>query len=395
MTQQKQIQDPMIRIFRWLILSLAAGTITVSCVYDFTPNLPAGKEGIIVIEGDILAGDYSEFKISTTISLSAPDEEKYITNATVWVESESGEVIHAVYDGNTKGSFMANTSQLNVNQKHKLCVDIPGRGSYRSAMIPVLESSQIDSISYSIAENKESVRIEVTTHNNHPDMKYYKWLYREDWEFRSEYMLMLRYNDATGNIETIPYDEMGKFYYCWERDSSTGIFIASTDKLSQNIVYKQPLKTIYRTDRRISYLYAIQVSQIALSKEGYDYWETLKKNTDETGGIFAPQPSEMRGNLESITKPEEPVIGFISASTLTQQRRFISDKELRVYRNPFKCQQDTLSRIDWKAAAEGGRDVILELPEQGKAIWVPVRCTNCVEAGGSKNKPSFWPNNDQ
>lgn len=206
-------------------------------------------------------------------------------------------------------------------------------------------------------------------------------------------MPTLRYNKDKNNLEAIPGEELGMRYYCWEKDSSTGIYIASTEKLSKNVVYRQPLKTIYPTDRRISLLYSLLVSQIALTQEGYIYWETLKKNTDETGGIFAPQPSEMRGNLESITNTGEPVIGFISASTVTQKRIFVSNQQLRVYKNTTICPLDTLKRGDWGLAAESGaNEVIEDLPQFGAASWVVARCANCVKAGGTKNKPSFWPN---
>lgn len=390
----------MASLLQWFTLSLVTGTLAVSCVYDFIPTGIENDVNIIVIEGDIIAGDHSYFRISNTVPLSSTTPVKYITQATVWVESESGEIISAAYDSNTAGTFVANTMGLDLNKKYKLCVDVAKRGSYQSIYMPVLQTPQIDSITYSIGDNRSSVQLQVTTHNDHSDQKHYKWTYHEDWEFKVAYIPYIRYNLEKDIAETIPVEEIGVNYYCWERDSSTGIFIASTEKLSKNLVYKQPLNTIYSADRRVSYIYSILVSQISLSPQAYIYWETLKKNTEETGGIFAPQPSEMRGNLESITRPGEPVLGYISASTQTTKRIFLYDEKIRVYKASTACPSDTLLHYEgganlWKNAAENGAYEILDYVDGNPRIgvWVSAQCTNCVKAGGSKRKPIFWPNN--
>lgn len=393
------IKDRMALLLQGLLLFLTAGLLTVSCVYDFTPTGIENDVDILVIEGDIIAGDNSYFKISTTIPLTTTDTIKYITKATVWVESESGEIINAVYDSNTAGTFRANTVGLDLNKKYKLRVDIPGKGAYQSSYVPILQTPPIDSITYSINNNRTYVQLSVTTHNNNPDNKYYKWNYKEDWEFRAEHIPLIRYNKEKDIAEPIPYDELGNNYTCWQRDSSSGIFVATAEKLAQNIIYKQPLNAIYSSDRKISYIYSILVSQISLTQQAYIYWETLKKNTEETGGIFAPQPSEMRGNLESITHPGEPVLGYISASTQTTQRIFIYNDKLNIYKNPVKCQLDTLAHFEskanlWKDAAQGGSNEMLFYEEESniKVIWTTGFCANCLKMGGTKRKPKFWPN---
>jgi hypothetical protein len=70
------------------------------------------------------------------------------------------------------------------------------------------------------------------------------------------------------------------------------------------------------------------VRQYALDKDGYQFFEQLKKNTESLGTIFDPQPSQLHGNIHSLVDSAEVVIGYISATTISQQRIFISRQQL-------------------------------------------------------------------
>lgn len=400
------------------ILSLQRGLLMLavilmnSCVYDFTPSgLESAKE-LLVIEGDILAGDYSYFKISTTIDLASSEEVAYITDADVWVEGESGERINAYLSSDKPGAFAANTSGLDMGKKYKLCVTIQGKGSYESDYLSIAKTSQIDSVTYSIGANKEFLQIEVTSHDNeNPENKYYRWNYQEDWETHVAFVPRLRYNELEDKEEDIPEEEQYDYYYCWNKALSSGIYIASTERLSENVIYKQKINTIYSDNRKISYIYSIEVSQVSLTKEGYIYWETLQKNTDETGGIFAPQPSELRGNIKSVTNPDEPVIGYISASTVSKKRIYIYSSDLNIYKDFYQCLMEPHAHMEslddesppinmWLMLHQIKYVMIYYLEADAGLItfqinWTPVACADCRARGGTKEKPSFWPNNHE
>ena len=54
----------------------------------------------------------------------------------------------------------------------------------------------------------------------------------------------------------------------------------------------------------------------------------MKKNTESLGTIFDAQPSEIKGNIYSASDPAEPVIGYISATTIEEKRIFIEQADL-------------------------------------------------------------------
>jgi len=74
--------------------------------------------------------------------------------------------------------------------------------------------------------------------------------------------------------------------------------------------------------------YSIQVRQYALSADAYTFWTNLKKNTEQLGSIFEPQPSQINGNIHSATNPQEPVIGYISVGSTSLKRIFILNQQL-------------------------------------------------------------------
>ncbi len=387
------------------IFVLAASVMCCQCVYDFDPTDFWDVDDVIVIEGDILVGENSYFKVSKTIALSDTSY-NHISNATVWVEDAGGKTWNAKL-GND-GRYMANTSDMDVNGRYRLCVEIPERGRYESALMDVMMPPPIDSVSYTIADDKSSLSIFVSTHDaDNPDNKYYKWNYEEDWEFTSKYMPQVEYIPGTGFIPgqgaqpgklvELPPQERGRRYYCWNKDHEGEIVIASTEKMSENIIYNERLKTIPNSDYRLSYLYSILVKQTALTKEGYLYWETLMKNTNETGGLFAPQPSELRGNIYSVTDKEEFVLGYINASAVAKERIFINCREKKLFRWPWPDVMYLAGKSKWSQEYKFGRRPVnyhIDANNQivADTVWwtTQPRCVDC-RLIGTNNRPSFWP----
>jgi hypothetical protein len=80
--------------------------------------------------------------------------------------------------------------------------------------------------------------------------------------------------------------------------------------------------------QQLSVLYSIFVRQYALTEDGYNFLSLMQSNTESLGTIFDPQPSQLKGNIQCLTNPNEPVVGYVSAGTVQQQRIFISRNQL-------------------------------------------------------------------
>ena len=157
-------------------------------------------------------------------------------------------------------------------------------------------------------------------------------------------------------------------------------------------------------DIRITYIYSILVKQWSLSDAAYNYYKTLKKFTEESGGLFGPMPTEITGNVSCISNPDKKARGYVIASNVKSKRHYI-------YRSDFKqivplyenCYWEWPGMHDyWEAQWSDNIDKFgcIALSKSGKidmdAILYSSECVDCRKTkGATKKRPDFWPNNHE
>src|SRR6202012_4114028 len=110
------------------------------------------------------------------------------------------------------------------------------------------------------------------------------------------------------------------------------------------VVYQNPLTQIPLTSEKVETKYSIIVRQYALTQEAYNFYQNIKKNTEQLGSIFDAQPSQLSGNIHNVTNPNEPVVGYVTVSTVQSKRIFIAHESLPgdiqpIY--PYDFENDT------------------------------------------------------
>lgn len=399
------------------ILAVVAAMLTLGgCVYEFIPDpgeLEMEDINVVVIEGDIVAGGITYVRVGYSLPLQDgvwgsgsdaltgsyydPSAGSYDSwKASVWVESADG----GVWGGETSelGEYTIDTRELDIDGSYRLCVSIPSRGEYVSEFKKVLVAPQIEKLSYSVPQDSSCVHIEVSTQGVGGETGYYRWEYEEVWDGSPEILPELEFSPALREMFYMSESKKEGLAQCFRVEGSTDIIVASTEKLQDNVITDNRISTISATDRRIAKDYCITVFQTCLDKEGYEYWESMKKNTSGTGGLFAPQPSEVRGNITSLLNPQENVIGYVNVVTRSAQRLFIPEMELGIY-DRMACTRDMtyFNSISWPNAYnkygmrplaylkdEAGNDIVTE------AHWAP---KECVEVDNCTVKPDYWPEN--
>ena len=372
-----------------LFCALAIYTLC-SCIYDYTPadaSLQGLDEPLLVVDGDILVGDLTRVKLSYTESIL--DEAGDIPlGVTVMVEAESGETVGAFAVEDEPGVYLADTRELDLDGKYRLSISVPGRGEYVSEFKPVMISPPIDEITWSIAPDSTYANIEVTTHNDQEGKLYCKWNYTENWESDAVFVPYLEYIPSRNSIRDLTPQEQYERTCCFSKAVSNDVCITNTEKLSENLVYKYVLKQIGNKDTRVKALYAITVTQKALDKEGYLYWENLRRNMGETGGIFSAQPSEFQGNIRSLVNTDEIVLGYISVTTSHTVRQFIDWKSENFFKTD--CEYIILEGdYSFYHYFSMGYRPVFSTENEG-TFWSKLQCTDCRSYSNS-TKPDFWP----
>lgn len=368
-----------------LVWFLFVTMILTGCKERFEPNLPSMPNGYLVVEGVINASGPTQIKLSRTTPLDQKQIFKPELGAQVKVEGDDNSTF--ALTGLANGIYVSGALPINQSTKYRVRIRTGDAKEYLSEFVNVKITPPIDSISWK--EQDGGVQIYANTHDPTNNTLYYRWDYDETWEIHSAYYAFYRY--VNGVIRpTISTDP--QIYYCWKYDTSKTILLGSSAKLEQDIIYLNPLLFIPRGEERLGVRYSIQVRQYALNKEGYQFMEQMKKNTESLGTIFDPQPSALKGNVYSVSDPKEIVIGYINASTIEQKRIFISDADLsgqgfRIYRI---CESKDIP-VDsvrffippahpYDAYSNPGTRYLISSPS----------CIDCRLRGGKNVKPDFW-----
>ncbi len=375
-----------------IVIIVISLTIIKSCITPFEPEGVASIDNMIVIEGNIIQNDTTKVMVSRSLALGQENKIDYIAKASVWVESDKGIKYTAKEEKKSgKIQYLINTKGIDPSLEYKLVVTTGGR-RYESDFVTIRKTPAIDSIGYTINRDSTGLTFYVNTHDAQNQTWYYMWSFQEDWEIQSVFFTLLDYDPVSKSVYDITMDK--NKYYCWRKDVSKSILIASTNHLSEDRVFRKPLINVASGDSRINFLYSMELTQIAISRNAYQYWENIRKNSDEIGGIFAPQPSEMAGNIKCISNPSEKVIGYISGAMAYKKRVFFRSSDIGIYNFGKECEvhnvgMDNPLPID--SLYSVGFDVVSYFKESGESTWAIRRCVDC-RIFGTKIKPSFWPN---
>ena len=389
-------------IFRILVLLGAA--VFAGCVYEFHPDMER-IEGldmyVLVVEGDIIVGGETVVKLSYAMPLDMKiphGEDYYLWKASVWVEDEHGNVWNGIQNQETLTEFRIDTRDLDEDGTYRLCISLPNDGDYVSEFRKCLSTPAINEFKYTVPEDSTCVYVEISSHKGGDGTGYYKWSYNEVWHNKPDIMPELDYYTG-GLLSYKSQAEREALANCYRSENSTDILVASTENLMEDRIINQRLAAVAASDNRISKVYMMAVTQSLIDAQGYRYWESMKKNTTGTGGLFAPQPSEVRGNIVNVTSENQQVIGYINVSTVSVDTLFIDGRQLGIY-DASKCYNSIRYYVTpyWQKAyyEEGLRPVSFMKDENGydittEAQWAPV---SCVSAEKCVSRPAWWPKED-
>lgn len=368
---------------RYLILLM----LFAACRQSYEPPVITAPNRFLVVEGVINTTPASR----TTITLSRTRNlvDTVVTDpvrgAIVRIESKAGNTYLLAEQAN--GQYVSAQLSLNANDSYRLRISANGN-EYNSEFVQAKVTPPIDSITWT--QNKD-VTIFANTHDPSNNARYYRWDFTETWQYRSVYETMW---GVSGNLIFLR-DATNQVYNCWSTAEANQIALGTSVKLAQDVIDHAPVATIPQHSEKIGIRYSIMVRQYALTEDAYKYWEILQKNTQQLGTLFDAQPSQLKGNIRNVANNAEPVIGFVSASSVTEKRIFIDHSQL----------------VDWVPLSTGTGCDLKDTPQNpsnyliytypdpnyapyyfvtGAIILAPKTCLDCTLRGGTNQKPSFW-----
>jgi hypothetical protein len=395
----------------FLYILIICSSLLYGCKKPYNPVVITNSASYLVVEGIINSGsDSTIIRLSRTVPLSSTNAPKPETNALVSVENESGGSIQLNELGN--GRYSSGKLNLDNSLKYRLKIKTSQNQEYVSDLIAAKNTPDIDSISYKVQNN--GVQLYVDSHDPNNNTKYYRWEFDETWKYVSLYRSTYKYvQDAAPVYRNPLLTPLDNIYECYQTRQSHQVLLGSSAKLAQDVISQQPIDFIEGTSGKISFGYSILVRQYALTPEAYIYWENLKKNTEQLGSIFDAQPSSISSNIHCTTKPDEPVIGYVSVSSVKSKRLFIDKYYVNLFVPYYIGPPDaeacgiTLIAIDpeesfqsrlQQAVGSGDNILVNAVSPPGVPIiigytYASKECVDCKMKSpfGTNVKPSFWP----
>jgi len=366
----------------WVIL-LAA----VSCRQRYDPPVISSGNTFLVVEANLNPQGLTSILLTRSGPLDRGSAIKPESNAQVTVEGKDNSIRPLSGIGN--GRYNNANLGLTIGTEYRLHIKTVDGKEYMSDYVKARKTPVIDSIGYEIEPG--GLRVQAHAHDVTKQTRYYRWDFDETWEIHSPFPSNLIFDKTylPYYIRTrkFPDEDVAT---CWKYGTSSSIVLANSTRLQDDIIYKAPVQFISNGSEKLAVRYSILLRQYALDREAYNFYELMKKNTEDIGNIFSPQPSEIRGNIKNVNDDKEYVLGYVTCSTVEDLRKFIQIPWhffmlCNVYRVP-----NIPDSIKFYYGPGGPLIPYAYDYPPPTYLGSEPQCVDCTRRGGNTKRPSYW-----
>jgi hypothetical protein len=363
---------------------------TLGCVEPF--DIPVRNETVafLVVDGYVNTETHSvSVTLSRAIPLSGENGFPREDGAVVSLQEENGKTYQLIAESN--GVYQLSNSEFENEKRYRLHIVTSDKNIYSSKYITAKASPSIDAIAWT--PQADGLAITIDSDDPANSTEFYRWEYIETWQYESPLSSEFKLEGGVPVQRTA--SEQLKI--CYRSEKSTKIILGTTIDFTENKFVGKEVVFVPATAPKIKKVYSALVRQFGLSKEAYEYWQQLSVNTESLGGLFDPQPAQLRGNIENENNRSETVIGYFDGGSVSEKRIFIRyddlPSHLRVYLGPSACIEQTIPTN--RVHEIGGFNMITYGIYEGTTLvayaFTSIDCADCTRFGGVTQKPDFWP----
>jgi hypothetical protein len=369
-----------------------------SCIKQFDPVLSDNAVNKYVVQGMVSSVEgWQTVYVSTTSSLDFTNFNP-LNGCELKIENDLGAIFTLTQFDDGIYRVWMNNSDLLVGTSYMLTVKTPKGDILESSFDKMPKGpSEMGDVYYEITNIQTNdpaviyrgIQFYTDFSASEQDAKLYHWKCTETYEYHTNYPLEFYYD--WGGVHQVSPPDYSKMI-CYRTAVVQNIFTLSTLNLASNTFSRFPLSFVRDNTHKLEIQYSLLVEQTSLSQDAYNYWDKLRINLDQAGGLYTSQPLAVKGNITNTRNADNEVLGFFQASTLATKRIFVSPVpglELN-YNDP--CQINPL------------RFGLIEIPSSefpaylfsSGGDWAPAtmtkNCVDCTLEGGVTQKPDYWPN---
>jgi hypothetical protein len=368
--------------------------LATGCIEPFEPEIEESN-AVMVIDGRITDNQgIQTISVSTSSPYSNPQFNP-VTGCVVRVEDEAGHGITFVE--NDEGIYQSDLEPdfLTVGKAYKLLVVTPEDKVYESTYDSLLACAPIDHLSYELEVqgtsdpdiNYYGIRFYADTKGSEEDSRNYLWTFEETWEYIAYYNLQYIW-DGSALQDYTP--QLHGYKICYLTELLENYQVGSSSMMGSNEIRHQPLHFVSNLTPRLQEQYSMLVAQHSLSYGAFLYWDKMRAQSVDAGGLFETQPSRTTGNISNVIDPEEKVLGYFFVSQV-QEKRITVNEDFEFPIVGFDCPLDTANSLD-----DFGMNypyIMWSLSIMGRGppyAYSHRECHDCTYRGGVTTKPDYW-----
>jgi hypothetical protein len=362
-----------------------------SCREPYQPPTVLAQSNLLVIDAFLDGTDGSCIVVlSRSQNVSDSEVKPMEKKATVQLEDSKG-IVYTLAE-TSDGNYSISNVTIDTQLKYQLRIKTEEGKSYQSDFVEMKKTPPMDDVTWKATG--QGLQFYVSTHDDEKKSIYYQYRFVETWE----YIAPLYSSFEVQNGVAVPRAQ--DIYHCWRTAPSSRISIATSVKLSDDIISNFPFYLIEKPSEKYLFRYSILVKQNVLAVDAYHYWQKLQKNTEKIGTLFDPQPTQILSNLHNIDNADEPVLGYFNAGITTEKRIFVDFYELPrdwYFSGDGICQAQSDKDTILTGALNGFTGFLIRglydnsPSPYGFLYSTSPYCADCrVSGGGTTTKPDFW-----
>jgi hypothetical protein len=382
----------MLRNKNILLLIFLLFSIT-GCIEPYMPRITDEAGNIYVIFGEVTDQEGYQF---VTVAMASPinsPENIPVSRCIIEIQDDKDHVFAGEEFETGRYRVWMDKEFLITGTSYRIQIKTPSGEEILSGYDRLPDCPEVDSVYYERKElltnnpgqNIIGLQFYIDLEGKTVSSRYYRWNIEETWEYHAPYPLENYYDGEIRRV--VPADYTNKI--CWSTEKVSSIYTLSTQNLITNSYRKLPLHFVDNSTIKLYFGYSVRVYQYAITESAYIFWEQLRINSEEQGGLYEQQPLPVEGNLQNVSHPDHKVLGYFGASSVTMKRIFVEGiRDMDIFYDAV-CSPLPLDRMGWRGYEPSDYPVYF-VYIKGKVMTIDERCINCRVYGGTNVKPDFW-----
>lgn len=298
-------------LLKTISIAAIASTLLASCIKQV--NVPLRNEKpILVVEGSITT-DTVPYTVRLTysgpITYSDVIPDQYLVkDALVSIADNLGNSTVLTYT--SQGNYATTDSSFigKVGRSYTVTVVLKDGKKYISVPELIKPAVPIDTIGvrfYNHWDFNFPSRLNVSVNTRDPgnEENYYRWTFLT-WIGRETRGVPC----GNGCLE---------FQYCYQEYIDKEVRILSDASINGNVIKDQDVGFCYIYTYFNPY---IDIGQLSLTREAYQFWQSFQDQQTRTGGILDPLPAAIRGNVFNAADSTDFALGYFSAASISHKK---------------------------------------------------------------------------